>query len=93
MVEASGIATDLTIADPVEISAEFVAKHDGTAYTLLLTENLQAQSWALTDNASFTRVQHSSGGTARPRTRKIFKSIRVKPLAGRAEDCLLSPFE
>jgi prepilin-type processing-associated H-X9-DG protein len=49
MIEANGIATDLTAAEPVLISPQYVAAHDGAAFTLLLSENMQSQSWALTD--------------------------------------------
>jgi prepilin-type processing-associated H-X9-DG protein len=49
MIEASGIATDLTAAEPVLISPQYVAAHDGASSTLLLSENLQSQSWTLND--------------------------------------------
>jgi prepilin-type processing-associated H-X9-DG protein len=48
MIEAGGIATDLTLADPVLVSLQYVTKHDGASGTLLLSENLQGQSWAIT---------------------------------------------
>ncbi len=51
MIEANGIATDLTVAGPVLVSPQYVASHDGAPYTLLTSENIQAQSWALTDAA------------------------------------------
>jgi prepilin-type processing-associated H-X9-DG protein len=48
-LEANGIATDLTVAEPVLISPQYVAAHDGAQFTLLVSENIQAQSWTLTD--------------------------------------------
>ena len=48
-LEANGIATDLTVAEPVLVSPKYVAAHDGAQFTLLTSENMQSQSWTLTD--------------------------------------------
>ncbi len=51
VIEAGGIATDLTAPNPILISPAYVAAHDGASCTLLTSENLQAGSWALTNRA------------------------------------------
>ena len=47
-IRANGIATDQTVADPVTVDQDYIVNHDGTAFTLLLSENIQAQVGALT---------------------------------------------
>ncbi len=49
LIEAGGLAVDLTETNPVLMSPKYVEQHDGAAFTLLTTENLQSGSWALTD--------------------------------------------
>jgi len=46
---ANGVFHDHTKANPVAVSNEYISKHDGTAYTLLVSENVQAEKWAVTD--------------------------------------------
>jgi prepilin-type processing-associated H-X9-DG protein len=49
LLQAGGIAFDLTAIDPIKVGNKYVAAHDGTTCTLLLSESLDAGSWALTD--------------------------------------------
>jgi hypothetical protein len=43
-------------AKPVTVSLDYIAQHDGTPYTLLLSENLQAGLWTDTDEADVGMV-------------------------------------
>lgn len=48
--------------DPVHVSVDYIAKHDGTSYTLLLSENLQAGRWTDTTEASVGMLWFDSPG-------------------------------
>ena len=45
---ANGIFHDHTKPNAVTVSIDYVAQHDGTSFTLLVSENLQAERWAVT---------------------------------------------
>lgn len=49
---ADGICFDLTAANPLKVSLSDVISHDGSEYTLLLTENVQAWKWTSTTTAT-----------------------------------------
>ena len=44
---ANGVCFDLTQEEPVYVSLDYIAEHDGTRSTLLLAENLQATAWVV----------------------------------------------
>jgi len=46
----------------VSVSLDYVSQHDGTTYTLLLSENLQAGLWTDTEEADIGMVWHEAAG-------------------------------
>ena len=60
---AEGVFHDHGVeTDPVTVSVDYIAQHDGTTYTLLLSENIQAGLWTDTDEASVGMVWRDSPG-------------------------------
>jgi prepilin-type processing-associated H-X9-DG protein len=49
-------------SDPVRVSVDDISAHDGTPYTLMLSENIQAGLWTDTDEASVGMVWHDRPG-------------------------------
>ncbi len=61
-------APDLTLGGrPVEVSIDYISSHDGTSYTMLLTENLDTKTWATVYPSSIgpgTGVVSTSGAAS-----------------------------
>ena len=49
-------------ADPVRVSLDYMMQHDGATYTLLVSENIQAGSWTVADEANLGMVWRDSPG-------------------------------
>jgi prepilin-type processing-associated H-X9-DG protein len=54
--EADGVFFNHADGKPIRMTTEFLAKHDGAANTLMLSENLQAGNWTDTDEADLGMV-------------------------------------
>jgi prepilin-type processing-associated H-X9-DG protein len=54
----TGIFHNHHVANPVLVGIDYISQHDGTAVTLLLSENIQAGKWTDTSEADLGMVWH-----------------------------------
>jgi len=59
---ADGIFHNHHVDEPVIVSLDYISQHDGSTYTLLLSENVQAGLWTDTDEANVGVVWRDSPG-------------------------------